>query len=314
MSRRSVSATSPSDSRYVDTVIAPRQSDLGGGFQVSRLLPSRKRRMVGPFVFLDQMGPTIIQPGQGLDVLPHPHIGLATVTYLFDGELVHRDSLGTVQTIKPGELNWMSAGRGIAHSERTPASLRRVEHRLFGIQAWVALPRAYEESEPAFAHYAVGALPVYEQSGMRLRLIAGSWQGLRSPARTCSDSVYADIALAVDARYDVPPEHEEQAIYLVEGKLVLPDGKVYESGHLLVLKPQISVTLQALEGDARLLLLGGQAFPEQRHIWWNFVSSSKSRIEQAKGDWKAGRFPRVAEETERLALPGDKQATTVNYP
>ena len=299
----------------LETVVVTRVRDLVDGFKVRRVLPSARRRMVGPFIFLDQMGPEILSAGRGLDVAPHPHIGLATVTYLFAGELLHRDSLGTVQSIRPGEVNWMTAGRGIAHSERTPPRLRAAASDLFGIQSWVALPAREEESEPAFAHHGAGQLPVIEGEGLRVRLIAGSLYGGRSPVRTLSEMFYADAELGGGARLMVPAEHEERAAYVVEGAVTLPgDGGTFEAGQLLAFRPGAEITLEAPESSpARVMLLGGEPLEGGRHIWWNFVNSSPERIEQAKEDWKAGRFAPVPEETEFIPLPESGPAV-VRYP
>ncbi len=299
----------------LETVIVTRTRDLVGGFQVRRVLPSAKRRMVGPFIFLDQMGPEVLRAGNGLDVLPHPHIGLATVTYLFDGELFHRDSLGTVQPIRPGEVNWMTAGRGIAHSERTPQEMRQAGSRLFGLQSWVALPQRHEESEPAFAHHEAGELPIVEGEGKRMRLIAGNLFGARSPVATLSEMFYADVLLEGGAIISIPPEHEERAVYVVEGSvdLIGEDG-AFEAGQLLVFKPGAEISLRAARvAPARLMLLGGEPMDGPRHIWWNFVSSSTDRIEQAKEDWKAGRFSAVPGETEFIPLP-KTGPVVVRYP
>jgi redox-sensitive bicupin YhaK (pirin superfamily) len=292
-----------------------RVRDLVDGFKVRRVLPSARRRMVGPFIFLDQMGPEILSAGCGLDVAPHPHIGLATVTYLFTGEILHRDSLGTVQAIRPGEVNWMTAGSGIAHSERTPPPLRATGSNLFGIQSWVALPTGEEETGPAFAHYDDAELPVVEGEGKRMRLITGSLYGARSPVRTLSEMFYADAELEAGARLPVPVDHEERAAYIVEGAVTLSgDGGVFKAGQLLVFKPGAEMTLEALgPSPARLMLLGGEPMDGRRHIWWNFVSSSSERIEQAKEDWKAGRFAPVPEETEFIPLPESGPAV-VRYP
>jgi redox-sensitive bicupin YhaK (pirin superfamily) len=271
--------------------------------------------MVGPFIFLDQMGPEILSAGRGLDVAPHPHIGLATVTYLFNGELLHRDSLGTVQAIRPGEVNWMTAGSGIAHSERTPQEMRVANSDLFGIQSWVALPLNEEERTPAFAHHDAGELPVVEGEGKRVRLIAGALYGARSPVQMLSEMFYADVELDGGARLPLPAEHEERAAYVVQGSVALEgDGGTFEAGQLLVFKPGAEVTLAATESSpARLMLLGGEPMDGRRHIWWNFVSSSSERIEQAKEDWKAGRFAPVPDETELIPLP-ESGPTVVRYP
>jgi hypothetical protein len=298
---------------FVETIIETRARDLVDGFKVRRALPTARRRMVGPFIFLDQMGPEILKGGRGLDVAPHPHIGLATVTYLFGGELLHRDSLGVVQQILPGEVNWMTAGRGIAHSERTPQGLRLTGSELFGIQSWVALPLKYEEAEPAFAHHGASELPFFEGEGKRVRLIAGSLYGSRSPALTLSEMFYADAALDAGARIEVTADYEERAAYVVEGSIELPDaGGTHGAGRLLVFRPGEALTLKAPE-PARLMLLGGEPLEGRRHIWWNFVSSSRERIEQAKEDWREGRFAPVPEETERIPLP-DSGPAVVRYP
>jgi redox-sensitive bicupin YhaK (pirin superfamily) len=303
------------DSGAVEAVVVTRARELVEGFKVRRVLPSVKRRMVGPFIFLDQMGPEMLGAGRGLDVAPHPHIGLATVTYLFAGELLHRDSLGTVQPIRPGEVNWMTAGGGIAHSERTPPESRRGDSELFGIQSWVALPLKDEESEPDFSHHEASELPVVEGEGKRVRLIAGALYGARSPVRTLSEMFYADAALAPDAVLDVPAEQVERAVYVVEGSVeVLPERDVYVAGQLLLLRPGAEVLLRcASAAAARLMLLGGAPLEGKRHIWWNFVSSSPERIEQAKEDWRAGRFAHVPGEAERIPLPQSGPAV-VRYP
>lgn len=300
----------------LDTVVVTRERELVDGFRVRRVLPSARRRMVGPFIFLDQMGPEVLSAGRGLDVAPHPHIGLATVTYLFAGELLHRDSLGTVQTIRPGEVNWMTAGSGIAHSERTPHDLRPNGSDLFGIQSWVALPQRNEEDAPAFAHHGAGALPVVEGEGVRARLIAGSLYGARSPVKTFSEMFYADVELAVGARLQVPREQEERAAYVVEGSVALEgeEGASFGAGQLAVFRPGAEITLAAAGSSAaRVMLLGGEPLEGRRHIWWNFVSSSPERIERAKEDWKAGRFAPVPEETESIPLPETGPAV-VRYP
>lgn len=299
----------------LEIVITTRVRELVDGFKVRRALPSAKRRMVGPFIFLDQMGPEVLRAGRGLDVAPHPHIGLATVTYLFAGELMHRDSLGTVQPIRPGEVNWMTAGSGIAHSERTPQEMRPSGSELFGIQSWVAMPKRYEESDPAFAHHGADELPIVEGEGKRVRLITGSLFGAQSPVQTLSDMFYADITLVERARLAVPAEYEERAAYIVEGSVeLLPDDGTYSAGQLLVFKPGAEIILRAHEiSTTRLMLLGGEPMDGARHIWWNFVSSSGERIEQAKEDWRMGRFAPVPEETEFIPLP-DSGPAVVRYP
>jgi redox-sensitive bicupin YhaK (pirin superfamily) len=301
--------------RGLEMVIVTRVREIVDDFKVRRALPSAKRRMVGPFIFLDQMGPEVLAVNRGLDVVPHPHIGLATVTYLFEGELMHRDGLGTVQPIRPGEVNWMTAGSGIAHSERTPQEMRLSGSELFGIQSWVAMPKKYEESDPAFAHHGTSELPVIEGEGKRVRLITGSLYGTQSPVQTLSEMFYADITLVAGARLPVPSEHEERAAYIVEGTVeLLPENGTYSAGQLLIFKPSSEITLRAPESSpARMMLLGGEPMDGARHIWWNFVSKPKERIEQAKEDWKAGRFAPVPEETEFIPLPGSGPAV-VRYP
>lgn len=295
----------------VDTVIVPRSSDLGDGFMVQRALPSVERRMVGPFVFFDQMGPALLAPGKGLDVRPHPHIGLATVTYLFDGEILHRDSLGSVQAIRPGAVNWMTAGSGIVHSERTSDDMRPLEKSLFGIQVWVALPNAHEETAPTFVHHGKGELPVIDADGAELRLIVGSLYGERAPVRTFSEMFYADAKLDAGSALPIPAEHEERAVYVVEGKVQI-GAAAFDPGRLIVLKAGAPVTLRA-SSAARVMLLGGEPMESRRHVWWNFVSSSRERIEQAKADWRAGRFAKVPGETEFIPLPDDNPKP-VKYP
>jgi len=295
----------------VETVIETRARDLVDGFKVRRVLPSRQRRMVGPFIFLDQMGPEVLREGRGLDVAPHPHIGLATVTYVFSGELLHRDSLGSIQSIRPGELNWMTAGRGIAHSERTPQEMRAVGSELFSIQSWVALPTQYEETEPTFVHHGANELPIVEDHGKRVRLICGSLYGARSPVRLLSDMFYAEVMLEGDARIEVPKDYEERAAYVVEGSISI-DSEKYHAGQLIVFKPGNEIILNTPD-HARLMLLGGEPLEGRRHIWWNFVSSSPERIEQAKDDWKSGRFSPVIDETEFIPLP-ESGPVVVRYP
>jgi redox-sensitive bicupin YhaK (pirin superfamily) len=295
----------PSSPAGIETVVVPRTTDLGDGFTVRRALPSAHRRMVGPFVFFDQMGPALLKAGGGLDVRPHPHIGLATVTYLFDGEIMHRDSLGTVQPIKPGELNWMTAGRGIVHSERTPVAMRAAGGSVFGIQAWVALPRSHEETGPAFAHHGRHELPILADTGFEARLIVGDLAGARAPVATASAMFYVDLALQPNGRFQLPPEHVERAAYVVSGRVAIADGNgaVFDSERLVVFAPGAHIVLEAIGGAARVMLLGGEPMDGPRHLWWNFVSSSSDRIEQAKADWKAGRFAAVPDETEFIPLP-----------
>jgi redox-sensitive bicupin YhaK (pirin superfamily) len=284
--------------KQVEDVIVPRPRDLGG-FEVRRVLPSPRRRMVGPFVFFDQMGPARFAPGQGLDVRPHPHIGLATVTYLFEGTFVHRDSLGFVQPIRPGDVNWMTAGSGIAHSERSDPDRRRAQP-LSGIQAWVALPELDEEMAPAFAHHPALTLPQVQRDGAWLRLIAGTLLGQRSPVEVRSAMFYAEARLEAGAVLELPAEHEERAVYPVEGTLGIA-GERFEPARLLVLSPGRTVEIHA-HGPAHLMLLGGAPLGP-RHVWWNFVSSRAERIEQAKRDWQSGRFAAVPGDPEFIPLP-----------
>ncbi len=295
----------------VESVVVPRVRDLGDGFTVRRALPAHQRQMVGPFIFFDQMGPAVFEERRGLDVRPHPHIGLATVTYLLQGEILHRDSLGTVQRIVPGEVNWMTAGRGIAHSERTAPERRVAGETLFGFQIWVALPTRHEETEPSFAHFAAGALPRVEASGVQLRMIAGALAGVRSPVPTLSEMFYADLHLAPGARFQLRPEHEDRAAYVVEGELQV-DGARFGPGEMPIFRPGAELILSAAS-STRLLLLGGAPLDGQRHIFWNFVSSSPERIEQAKEDWRAKRFAPVPQETEFIPLPGEEPAVPA-YP
>jgi len=262
--------------------------------------------MVGPFIFFDQMGPGEFLTGRGLDVRPHPHIGLATVTYLFDGEILHRDSLGTTQPIRPGDVNWMTAGRGIAHSERTDPALRVHANRLFGIQSWVALPREQEETTPDFAHHPATTLPMAVDNGVKLRLIAGTAWGLTSPVRTASPLFYADAALTADAALPLPEDHEERGVYIVQGSVAVA-GTVYEGGRMLLFRAGDAISVQAGPQGARLLVLGGPAMDGPRYLFWNFVSSSRERIDQAKADWQAGRFGSVpGDEREFIPLPEER--------
>ena len=294
----------PGDARAADlieTVIVPRARDLGG-FEVRRALPSAERQMVGPFIFFDQFGPVLMKSGQGIDVRPHPHIGLATVTWLFDGAIYHRDSLGSAQPIAPGELNWMTAGKGIVHSERTaPADLAR-DRQVFGIQSWVALPKAHEETTPGFEHVAMERLPVVEDKGVSARIVAGSLFGATSPVKTHSDLFYADVQMAAGAAIPLTAEHEERGIYVAEGEVEIAD-QVFEAGRLLVFRPGDAITVRA-RTNARIMLLGGEPMDGPRYIWWNFVASSKDKIEAAKDDWKQARFGIVpGDEKEFIPLP-----------
>jgi redox-sensitive bicupin YhaK (pirin superfamily) len=287
----------------LEVVVVARTRDLGDNFEVRRALPSTQRRMVGPFVFLDQMGPHLFSARTGLDVRPHPHIGLATLTYLFDGEILHRDSLGTVQPIRPGEVNWMTAGRGIVHSERTAPEIRQQESSLFGLQCWVALPRSHEETEPSFMHASANELPIEEGEGVSAKIIAGSFFGRRSPVPTLTDLFFVDVRLQPNSSLVVPAEHGEQAIYVVDGKVDLGNDGVFDAGQLLVLKPGKSVRLSAGNSAVKLILLGGEPMDGPRTVVWNFVASSIERAEQAKEDWRNQRFPTVPGEVEFIPLP-----------
>jgi len=285
----------------VEQLIVPRTVDLGG-FQVHRALPSARSRMVGPFIFFDHFGPAVFKAGDGVDVRPHPHIGLATVTYLFDGEIVHRDSLGTAMPIRPGAVNWMTSGRGIVHSERTAADHRDGGEPLHGLQLWVALPIKDEETDPGFAHTAAADIPELRDNGMTLRVVAGSLHGLRSPVKTSWQTVFAEAHLTAGTVLPLDADYEERAVYVITGEVEI-GGDRYGPERLLVLKPGDRITVNAAT-DAHVIVVGGAAMDGPRHIWWNFVSSRKERIEAAKADWKAGRFDIVPGDTaEFIPLP-----------
>jgi hypothetical protein len=292
-----------SDTPHADAIliINPKPRDLGDNFMVRRALPAIEKRMVGPFIFWDEFGPSHFEPGKGLDVRPHPHINLATVTYLFEGEIFHRDTLGSAQAIRPGDVNWMNAGRGIAHSERTAPELRKAGSPISGIQSWVALPEAQEESAPFFKHHGVDDLPLIEGDGKTVRLIAGSLFGKSSPVETYSEMFYADVQLAAGASLPLDAAHEERAVYLTSGEIEIA-GDRFAPGRLLVFRPGDAITVTAIT-PARFLALGGAALGA-RHVWWNFVSSRKERIEQAKEDWKSGKFGTVpGDDKEFIPLP-----------
>ncbi|MFN7113821.1 MAG: pirin family protein [Alphaproteobacteria bacterium] len=284
------SALMPEVPDSVDMVIVPRSGDIGG-YEVRRALPFRGRRMVGPFIFWDQMGPGEFLTGGGLDVLPHPHIGLSTVTYLFEGAVEHRDSLGTHKIIRPGDVNLMTAGSGIVHSERTPATTRSAPSALFGIQSWLALPKPREETAPDFAHHAAADLPRLQAEGIDLRLVMGAAFGLQSPVHCDWETIYADVYLEAGAVLPLPQHTEERAVYALSGEIEI-GGTVYAPQQMLVLRPGDAVQIRACSAT-RLMLLGGAAMDGPRFIYWNFVSSSKDRLEQAKADWRAQRFAKV---------------------
>ena len=267
----------------IETVIVPRARDLGD-FEVRRALPAPKRQMVGPFIFFDQAGPAEFVTGKGVDVRPHPHIGLATVTYLYRGEFQHRDSLGTNQMILPGAVNWMVAGRGVTHSERTSAATRQAPHNLFGIQTWVALPEDKEEIAASFEHHGKDALPEIEDGGAKLRLILGCAYGKVAPAHVHSETFYADGVLQAGALLPLPDNHEDRGIYVTEGSISVA-GQEFEAGRMMVFRPGDRITVAAGSRGARLMLLGGATLNGPRYIWWNFVSSSKERLEHAKQEW-----------------------------
>ena len=277
----------------IETLIIPRSRDLGG-FEVRRALPAPKRQMVGPFIFFDQAGPAEFLTGQGVDVRPHPHIGLGTVTYLFRGDFHHRDSTGADQIIRPGELNWMVAGRGVTHSERTSETGRSGPNSLFGIQTWLALPDRDEDMAPLFEHYGKETLPVIEDSGAKVRLILGDAYGEKAPAAMFSETFYADVTLEPNSRLPLPDNHEDRGIYIVEGSITVA-GQEYQEAQMMVFRPGDKITVAAGSRGARLMILGGATLPGPRYIWWNFVASSMERIAEAKAEWKAqnwgqGRF------------------------
>jgi hypothetical protein len=281
-------------------ILNPHQRDLGG-FSVRRVLPGFPQKMVGPFIFFDHFGPVSFQRGQGVDVRPHPHIGLATVTYLFEGAMMHRDSLGTVQRIDPGDVNWMTAGLGIVHSERTPTEERVAGHRLHGLQTWVALPRSHERADPSFSHQPKTALPEMHLPGVRVRLLVGSAFGKQAPTPTFSPIFYVAVEMAEGAELDLPPEHEERGVYLLDGELSV-GGAPVPPFHLAVLPPGENVKIRATSA-ARLMLLGGAKMDGDRHIWWNFVASSRELIDTASDRWRERGFPPVPGETEFIPLP-----------
>ncbi|MER9235223.1 pirin family protein [Mesorhizobium sp. M0622] len=288
-------------SDQIELMVIPNAKDIGG-FQVRRALPTARRRLVGPFIFFDRMGPAVLRAGQALDVRPHPHIGLSTVTYLFDGKIRHRDSLGTEVVIQPGDVNLMTAGSGIVHSERTPEELRGAPMSVSGLQTWLALPDGKEEVAPVFENTAALRLPEIDAEGVSGRVVIGAFSGLRSPVATASDTLYADLRLAPGASVKIPADAEERAIYTLEGEVSIT-GDRFPAERLLVLRPGDEIVVSS-EGGAHFMLFGGASLGSKRYIWWNFVSSSKERIEQAKEEWKTGRFDIVpGDEQEFIPLP-----------
>lgn len=299
-----------SDDLIIQT-ITPVTHDLGD-FRVHRSLPAKERTMVGPFIFFDQAGPARLDPGQGVDVRPHPHINLATVTYMFEGSFLHRDSLGTEQLIEPGAVNLMTAGRGIVHSERSPDTDRAKASKLSAIQTWLALPDRDEERDPAFEHVGEGGLPVIDSGNARARVIMGSLWGATAPVTTYARTIYADIQLLPGGRVPIDPEAEERAVYVAGGDAAL-DGVMLQPQTLYVLRPGSRATLMSVDGG-RVMLCGGEAFTSPRHVWWNFVSSSTDRIMQAREDWDALRFPLIpGDDQEFIPIPRGRPKT-VSYP
>ncbi len=306
MSRFDCDDPVPGDPRSCDAIehiIVPRARDIGD-FEVRRALPSAKKQMIGPFIFFDQMGPARLPAGRGMDVRPHPHIGLSTVTWLFEGQIFHRDSLGSALPINPGSVNWMQAGRGIVHSERTADEQRASEKSLYGIQSWVALPKDREEDAPEFFHHGAEELPVITDGGVMLRVIAGSMFGEASPVQTASDMFYGEAVMHPGSSMPLPPVHEERAIYVVSGQIRIA-GDLFEGSQLLVLRAGDPITIVATK-VSRIMLLGGEPMDGPRHIWWNFVSSSKERIEQARQDWRQARFDIVPGDAEEFIPLPDK--------
>jgi len=292
-----------SPDRAVEQVILPALRDLADEFKVRRALPAAQRLMVGPFILLDHFGPLAFRGAAGLDMPPHPHIGAATLTYLLQGQLFHRDSLGTAGAVRAGDVNWMTAGSGIVHLERSPTRARSGCGALFGQQIWVALPRAVEEQTPSFSHHAEGDLPSLESEGASLTVLAGEAFEQRSPVPVHSDLMYVDVVLKPEARLPVPIEHLERAAFVLSGEIEAA-GRSFAAGQLVVFSPGAQIVLQAKRG-AHVMLLGGEPFPEPRHVYWNFVSSSQDRIKQATDDWRNGRFPRIAGEPDCVILPNE---------
>jgi redox-sensitive bicupin YhaK (pirin superfamily) len=291
----------PQSCDALELVIVPRTRDIGDGFQVRRALPHGRRQMVGPFIFFDHFGPVQMIPGQGMDVRPHPHIGLATVTYLFDGSIMHRDSEGNIREIQPGAMNLMTAGRGITHSERTPDVQRANGQKMLGLQSWIALPKGSEEIDPTFQHFGAEVLPIVQDTGFTARVIAGSAFGKSASVKMVSPWFYVEVALQAGFSVPLDADHEERAIYVVDGEIEIA-GDRYEGPRMLIFRPGDRITVTARR-DTRMMFLGGDALEGPRYVWWNFVSSSQERIEQAKQDWKSNRFAHVPHEHEFIPLP-----------
>jgi redox-sensitive bicupin YhaK (pirin superfamily) len=299
---------SDENSSAIELVLEPRDRDLGDGFFVRRALPSHKRRAVGPFIFFDHFGPVTVPPGRGMDVRPHPHVNLATVTYLYEGEILHRDSLGSEQIIRAGDINWMTAGRGIVHSERTPPALRATGGRAHGLQLWVGLPREHEEVAPSFHHYEAATLPTVRAGAAEVRVLVGEAFGARSPVATLWPTTYLDVHLPSGGAFDVPTDAAARAVYVVSGEVVAEE-RLFPTTRMLVLAPGRPLRLEA-PGPTRLVLVGGAPFPEPRHLWWNFASSSEARLQEAKHDWLvrrgdvSGPFPLIpGDDIEFIPLP-----------
>ncbi len=285
----------------IETLIIPNAKDIGG-FEVRRALPTARRKLVGPFIFFDRMGPAILRGNQAMDVRPHPHIGLSTVTYLFDGKIRHRDSLGTEMVIEPGDLILMTAGRGIVHSERTPEELRGSPMAMSGLQTWLALPDGKEEIDPLFENTSRSVMPMIDADGITGRVVIGSFHGWRSPVKTASDTLYVDLRIAPGAQLQIPADAEERAIYILDGDVSIR-GDRFPADRLLAFRPGDEIVVTSERG-AHVMLFGGASLGTKRYIWWNFVSSSKERIEQAKAEWRSGRFDTVPGDAEEfIPLP-----------
>jgi redox-sensitive bicupin YhaK (pirin superfamily) len=291
----------------IETLIIPRARDLGG-FEVKRALPAPKRQMVGPFIFFDQAGPAEFLTGQGIDVRPHPHIGLGTVTYLYSGDFHHRDSIGTDQVILPGAVNWMVAGKGVTHSERTSSQGRKGPHSLYGIQTWIALPEDREDMDPIFEHHGKETLPEISAEGVSARLILGSAYGETAPATLYSETFYLDVTLIPGARFPLPDDHEDRGLYITEGSVTI-SGQEFEAGQMMVFRPGDKITVAAGPRGARLMALGGATMNGPYHVWWNFVASSKERIEHAKEEWRAANWGQGL-----FDLPADDRSEHIPLP